>query len=165
MKFDKWNLINEIWKAKFEKQNLKNKIWKTKFENKIWKMKFEWWTCNMKSKFEKLIYVFERINWCLILNEWNESLKWNKFGRNASKCARGHINLKSLKLVLLHFCETWFFNLLRPPSLPFCKIEANHSDSMFYYLKSYLFLMGDFEFAIPWITLTYILLQFPFILW
>ena len=25
---------------------------------------------------------------------------------------------------------------------------------MFYYLKNYLFLKADFEFAIPWITLT-----------
>ena len=54
----------------------------------------------------------------------------------------------------LHFWETYFFNLLRPLSLPFYKIKGNHSDSMFYYLKNYLFLMADFGFGIPWITLT-----------
>ena len=62
-----------------------------------------------------------------------------------------------LKIFLLHFCETWFFNLLRPPSLPFFKIEENHSDSMFYYLKNYLFLKADFEFCFKFF--------FPSLLW
>ena len=30
----------------------------------------------------------------------SQLMEWHKFGRNAPKCARGHLNLKSLKLVL-----------------------------------------------------------------
>ena len=47
----------------------------------------------------------------------------------------------------------FILGLIFDPGMAFFKIKGNHSDSMFHDLKDYLFLMGDFEFAIPLITL------------
>ena len=97
-------------------------------------------------------FIFEQCQFLNLLLLWQWSINFEFLDLNYIWFLPRNFNF-GLNSFLLHFCETLFFNLLRPPSLPFCKIEANHSDSMFYYLKNYLFLMGDFEFAIPWITL------------
>ena len=49
---------------------------------------------------------------------------------------------------------TWFYRLLRPPSLRFWKIERNHSFSMNVYLKDYLILTVEYLNSIPWITIS-----------
>ena len=112
-------------------------------------------------------------------NKWNWGVKSNfenfdfwivpisRFALAMTTINQFQILRLKLHMVFTQKFEFWFQNFFYftfeklnfltfwGPSLPFCKIKGNHSDSMFLYLKNYLFLMGDFGFAIPWITLLY----------